>query len=480
MNNYKRIVALLIFLATVVFNSNGVNVKDYGAKGDGISDDTKSIISAVSNAEDGVVIFPRGRYRITESIEITFEKTGRIGLKGVGGTASVIMEGSGPAFRITGSHKGTSSPESVIDKVWMDERMPMVSELEIVGAHPEADGIEIAYALKPVISKVLIRDVRYGIRLTSRNRNVLIESSHIYNCSEIGIYLDAVNIHQMNINNCHISYNKKSGLKVEASEIRNFQVTGNDIEYNCEEGSGISADIWIDTSKRGSSLREASITGNTIQAVPTPGGRNILLTGSMETMNKIGLLSITGNHISNHTVNIHLQNVRGISISGNTFVRGYDRHIIAENCQNLVISSNVFDHNDDYFPPQLVAKGGIIMKKVQNVILGDNIIQGVEHPGAIELYDGREISVSSCQIIDQLYQGIRVEGCTRLNINGCLIRSDKNGGDRIVPAGIYFTGNCENVSVNNNILDTGLKKAIVNETQNKISLQSNMTIYSGK
>jgi hypothetical protein len=480
MNDFKRCIALLFFLLSAVLATYGVNVKDFGAKGDGISDDTKSIISAVTKADDGVVIFPRGRYRITETIEIDFEKTGRTALMGVGGTASIIMEGSGPAFRITGSHKGTSSPASVIADVWMNERMPIVSELEITGAHPEADGLEIAFTLKPVISKVLIRDVRYGIHLTSRNRNVLIESSHIYNCSKIGIYLDAVNIHQMNINNCHISYNKESGIKVKASEIRNFQVTGNDIEYNCKEGAGICADIWIDTSAKGSSLREASITGNTIQAVPTPGGRNILFTGSDDTMNKIGLLSITGNHISNHTVNIHLKNTRGITITGNTFVRGYDRHIVAENCRNLVVSSNVFDHNDDYFPPQLAAKGGIIMQKVQNVILSDNIIQGVEHQGAIELYDGNEISVSSCHVIDHLYQGIRVSDCTRLNINGCLIRTDKRDGDQVSQAGIFFTGNCTNVSVSNNMIDTGVKRTIVNESQNKISLQSNMNIYRGK
>jgi parallel beta-helix repeat protein len=386
------------------------------------------------------------------------------------------MEGSGAAFKIIGSHSGTSNPESIVDDVWRNERMPTISEIEITGSNPEADGIEISYALKPIISKVLIRDVRYGIHLTTRNRNVIIESSHIYNCAKVGVYLDAVNIHQININNCHISYNKESGIKVEASEIRNLQITGNDIEYNCEKYSDTSADIWIDTSKEGSSLREASITSNTIQAVPTPGGRNILLIGNGETTNKIGLLSITGNHISNQTVNIDLKNIRGVNIVGNTFIRGYDRHIFAENCQNLVISSNIFDRNDDYFPPELVAKGGIIMGKVQNVILCDNVIQGVEHLGAIELYNGSDISISSCHIIDQLYQGIRVKDCTGLNINGCTIKTNKKENKRIVQVGIYLTGNCKNVSVSNNLLDTGQKKTIVNETQNKIFLQSNMRI----
>lgn len=480
MSGYCKFIILKIFLLFTILNSNGVNVKDFGARGDGLNDDTKAIVKALSAAYDGVVVFPAGQYRITESIEVEFERTGRIGFKGAGGAASVIMEGSGPAFRITGSHKGTSNPGSVTEEVWLNERMPIFSELEIAGAHPEADGIEIAYTLKPVISKVLIRNMRYGIHLTSRNRNVIIESSHIYNCSKVGIYLDAVNIHQMNINNCHISYNKISGIKIEASEIRNFQITGNDIEYNCEENSEICADIWIDTSKKGSSFREASITGNTIQAVPTPGGRNILLSGSRETMNKIGLLSITGNHISNHTVNIELQNVRGVSISGNTFIRGYERHIISENCQNLVISSNVYDHNEDYFPPHLDAKGGIIMKKVHNVILNDNIIQGVEHSGAIELYDGHQISVAGCHIVDQLYQGIRIEDCSGLIINGCFIKTDREGKEKTVPAGIYFTGNCKNIQVSNNILDVGLRKAIVNESRNSVSLKSNMSIYREK
>ncbi len=196
-------------------------------------------------------------------------------------------------------------------------------------------------------------------------------------------------------------------------------------------------------------------------------------------MNKIGLLTITGNHISNHTVNIHLRNVRGISITGNTFVRGYDRHITAENCSNLVVSSNVFDHNEDYFPPSLVAKGGIIMEKVQNVILSGNIVEGVEHRGAIELYNGKEITVSSCQVIDHLYQGITAEDCSGVNINGCLVRTDKRGEEKVTPAGICFTGHCNNVSVNNNILDVGLKRSIVNKSQNKISLQSNINIYGG-
>lgn len=163
---------------------------------------------------------------------------------------------------------------------------------------------------------------------------------------------------------------------------------------------------------------------------------------------------------------------------GNTFVRGYDRHIITENSQNIIIGSNVFDHNDDYFPPQVEAKGGILMKKIKNMILSDNIIQGAEHASAIELYDAQEISVSNCQIINYLYQGISINECSHVNINGCLISTEKKGEAPAVTAGIYLTGDCQYVSIQNNIFDVYLKKDIVNNAKSKISKKSNTFIYN--
>src|SRR5690606_18672628 len=55
-----------------------VDVKNFGAKGDGITDDTEAIRDAITGAEDGVVEFPRGSYRITQNIEINFSQSGRV------------------------------------------------------------------------------------------------------------------------------------------------------------------------------------------------------------------------------------------------------------------------------------------------------------------------------------------------------------------------------------------------------------------
>ncbi|MDD4107744.1 MAG: right-handed parallel beta-helix repeat-containing protein [Prolixibacteraceae bacterium] len=465
MCNINKTILLLLMPFFIAATSGAINVKDFGARGDGANDDTQSIISAINNAEDGVVNFPSGRYRITKTVEINLVETGKIGLKGVGGSATVIMEGAGPAFKFIGSHtKGSASPLTVSDQVWERERMPLVSCIEITGGHPDACGLEFTGTFQAIISSVFIREVKTGIHLTGRNRNIIIEGCHIYDCRKTGIFLDALNLHQINISHCHISYNKESGIKVSRSEIRNFQITGNDIEYNYDTNADVSADIWIDCSEKGSSVREGTITGNTIQAIPSPGGCNLLFEGENNNPDKIGLWNISGNHISNQTFNIKFNNVRGVSITGNTFIRGFDRHILAENCKNLVIGSNVFDRNKDYFPPDLEADGGVLLKNISNIVFSDNILQGVDNHASLEIEGGEGISVSNCQLTDIKNLGIKVENSSKLHINGCLLTSQTSAEGTELIGGIYIGKGVRNFSVNNNIFSLGNKKGIINNS----------------
>src|SRR5690606_27574007 len=121
--------------------------------------------------------------------------------------------------------------------------------------------------------------VRHGIRLTGRNRNVLITHCHVYYNTGVGIFMDELNLHQINIIGCHISYNRLGGIRIEKSEIRNLQITGNDIEYNNHRVHGtdpeITAEIYIDTTTPKASVAEVTIVSNTIQATESAGGCNI-------------------------------------------------------------------------------------------------------------------------------------------------------------------------------------------------------------
>lgn len=467
---------VLIWSLMTVSSLFAGNVKEYGAVGDGQHDDTKAIEAAVNHCDDGVLVFPRGEYKITKPIELNLSKTGRMGIRGEGGTASIIMSGGGAAFRIIGSHNGTADPNTIRKEVWQNERMPIIQDIEIVGEHPDARGIEISNTFQIALRSVLVRNVKYGIHFTSLNRNVLIESCHVYDCSEIGIFLDRVNIHQMNINNSHISYNDRSGIKVEGGQIRNFQITGNDIEYNYALDGKQSADIWIDNSMEGSSVREGSITGNTIQAIISDSGCNILFEGQKEAPNKIGLWSITGNHISNQAFNIHLKYVRGISISGNTFIRGSERHILIENSRNITLGTNIFDRNLDYFDGKADHKGGVRIENSENIIFDNLILEGIHQQGAIEVVKGNEVSISNCQIKNPKQHGIYLEDSKQVIINGCLISGDKDSFQNST-AGIYLNALSNGILISNNMFKLGKDINMVNQKESKeILMNGNIRI----
>ncbi len=60
----------------------GVSVKDLGAKGDGVTDDTQAFLATIARVERGAIEVPPGRYRITGFLEIT--------------RSGVVLRGAGP------------------------------------------------------------------------------------------------------------------------------------------------------------------------------------------------------------------------------------------------------------------------------------------------------------------------------------------------------------------------------------------------
>src|SRR5579871_4418622 len=61
-------------------------VREFGARGDGKSDDTAAILHALERG-DGALVFPRGDYLITRPLVIPLDRLGRLGVTGQGGTA---------------------------------------------------------------------------------------------------------------------------------------------------------------------------------------------------------------------------------------------------------------------------------------------------------------------------------------------------------------------------------------------------------
>lgn len=429
------------------------NVRDFGALGDGRNDDTDAIEHAIADG-DGLIEFPRGDYRITRTLTVEPNKSGRFALSGQGGTAKLIMAGSGPAFHLIGTHGGTADPGGFKPPVWMHQRMPTVMNLEIEGAHLEADGFLIEGIMQPTFEGVLLRKLRQAIHIRDRARNVLISHCHIYDNREIGIHLDNVNLHQVIITGNHISYNPVAGIKMVGGQVRNVQITGNDIEYNYdrkEKELRDSADILIDCRPEGASINEMTIASNTIQAVPSPGGANIRVIGNEEeTLNSAGMLSISGNLIGSQETNIHLVRACSTVISGNMIYAAHNRNVQIEDSRNIVLGANSIDHNTDLNLDRQLATGVRIQGSrdisLTGVQIKDAIAGKHTHPNAeplersalIEIIDCQRVTATGLHIIDGTPYGIDVSDSSDVNISACTVLEARE--DKLSKAAVRWTG----------------------------------------
>jgi hypothetical protein len=414
------------------------NVREFGAQGDGQHDDTAAIQHALEMG-DGTLEFPRGEYRLTHPITVDLTKTGRTGLSGDLGTAKLLMDGPGPAFEFIGSHQKTADPNGFRPEQWQFERMPTVQDIEIEGRHPEADGLRFRGVMQPTLSGVLLRQLRHGVHITERARNVLITGCHIYHNTGIGVFLDRVNLHQCNITGSHISYNRLGGIRIENSEIRNLQITGNDIEYNnnrafaVPDADGIpTAEVYIDCGETGS-IREGTIASNTIQATYSPNGANIRMIGQATAeSHKAGMWTITGNLIGSQATNVHLTSVRGVTIVGNYVYSGHHRNLLLEHCRNIVVSGNNFGHNPDYRDKMLCT--GIRLDdcwdclltglQIEDAVEGRHTVvdaQAIVRSGVIELVNCTRVNCQGVQVKDGSPVGWLVQNGSDIVLTGCTV-----------------------------------------------------------
>lgn len=413
------------------------NVRDFGAAGDGQTDDTEAIRHALADG-GGLIEFPRGDYRITKPIVVDLAKFSRTSLQGEGGTAKIIMAGAGPAFFFVGSHDKSADPTGFKPEVWQHERMPLVNNLEITGEHPEADGIRLEGVMQPTLTGVLIRKVRNAVHLTRRCRNVLISHCHIYQNTGIGVFFDHVNLHQTIITGNHISYCRLGGVRIQGGEIRNLQITGNDIEYNNNRAFSVpdadgepTAEIYIDVED--GSIREGTICSNTIQATYSPNGANIRFIGSGSKGNhRVGMWSIAGNLIGSQAINIHLTSALGFAISGNYIYSGHERNIVIEGSRSIAIGANTLGHNPDYGDKELSTGIRLVDCEdctitgllIQDALAGQNTVANTvptKKEGLVELVRCRRLNLTGCQILEGTPNGLVVEDCADTLITGTSI-----------------------------------------------------------
>ena len=418
-------------------------VRDFGAVGDGVADDTEAIQKAV-DAGIGDVGFPRGVYRVSRTVVVDLDEVGPTSLIG-SGTARLLMTGAGPAVKFIGTHGGTADPKSVEDNVWQRQRMPTVDGLEIIGGHEQAVGIEATGTMQMTITRVNIRDSLHGIHLTTRNRNVLIANCHLYENRGAGLYLDDVNLHQINVSNSHISYNAAGGIVVRAGNVRNLQVSGCDLEGNMpldrSEDDPPTANVLIDCTGGTAGTAEIAITGCTIQHTHNANdSANIRFIGLDAGDRRWGHLVIANNVLSDVQINVDISLARGVSIVGNTFWKGVQHNLLITDSTNVVVGPNVMDRNPRY-QDQASADDGVLLRDCQDSTITGLHINGVHRKQAgMILENCRRMNVTNCTILDCDTAGLLLKNVSDSRVSDCMIRNQSSEGQPWQPLEVIGGG----------------------------------------
>lgn len=323
----------------------------YGIKGDGVTDDTNALKAYIYNSSGFVTLRPRV-YRITDTIVLN-----TLYIRGFNGNGATIMLDNDTtdkeALKIVGNlpNSATADPDKTLQQY--RSASFTLENLRIMSKSGEnyiannsgifkGIGLKISKCNKPVVRSCFIYMLDKGIVVDGTNRDMIFCDNNIYSCYTSGIeFMSTCNLHQLNINNNHISYCKYNINFDNPSQIANVQIVGNDIETSRIYPTNITESdkrcIRINTS---GVFYEVEIVGNTLQGHGNSDGADhiIEIVGNGEIM-----MSICGNHLSNCAQGIiSITSATDISICGNTAnnTAGSFVHLAAGTIQRVAVSGN--------------------------------------------------------------------------------------------------------------------------------------------
>ena len=436
MNSNAALMFTLISLAFVTLAPKHTQAQwhktaEQVANFESLPDATDKLQSSIEK-QNGVLLLTEKYYRISRPLTLRLDKHGAASITSMTGS-TLIMTGPGPAISVQGNHTGTAAPKSFSVNTW-NERMPTLTGFEILGGHPQADGINLQPTVGAVIKGMSIRWCHHGIHLTTRNRNVIVSDCHLYENSGVGLYLDDINLHQINVSNSHISYNRGGGVVVRDGNVRNLHVTGCDIEGNMPDDTTETktANIWIDVSgskqDKSKSIAEIAITGNTIQHAANygakddktiaPGGANIRISG--KEIYPVNSVTITGNVLSDTSTLVDIRHSHDVTVTGNAFFAPMPNNLMVEHSQRVVVSSNTFN------PRQFVRPGIIQFSHCTDCILSNATLYHLATDrGGVRLSDCSGCLLSGL-IISECNSGILVNKTDNTTISNCRISGTKD------------------------------------------------------
>lgn len=169
-----------------------VSVKDFGAVGDGVTDDTAAIVAAVA-AANGTVLFPAGTYRVTSTITITKS----LQIVGEGRGSTIISHTSDiNVFSFVGFSSG-----------W---EIGNLSIKRVSGTATSGAAINIDTASNGMVDNVYIESTYIGVNVSS-SQSVVINKADVWYFKGQGIRFYGNNNNDVFVSNCFINGESSPG-----------------------------------------------------------------------------------------------------------------------------------------------------------------------------------------------------------------------------------------------------------------------------
>lgn len=345
-----------------------VDVKTYGAVGDGVTDDTAAIESAINSLSStgGTVYFPSGTYRCASSLDISHSN---ITLQGNGWT-SIIFHGNGvnnDVIRIASSKTNVTIRDLAVDGNKANQTTFSVG-IKTQGSN---DGLKIinVYVHDTFNSGILIED----------SQNILIEKCYLKDIGKTGsdtnfygVGIDFQQSKNWTVRNCTIEGTLSNGIHSKGTSPYNpinFVIEGNKI-------SGVITDqkscIHLEDAKDG------VINGNNLfdTADATFGINAIYVKGQTSTYSNCVISNNTASNISG----VFIENQSGGNvITGNrcksgTVTSSQNGIWVGAEAHDTLIVGNTIEQAEE--------QGIYVNGTNHNVTIANNIIKNTQSSGA--------------------------------------------------------------------------------------------------
>jgi hypothetical protein len=414
--------------------SDTVNVKDFGAVGDGTTDDTIAIQAAINAAFGKTVIIPAGTYIVTQIFGIS-----KVSIVGEGSGVSILMRKDNSPTQSILEFSGNNDFQ-IVDLTIDGNKFNQIvgaNSLVIVNCYSwEVIGCTLENAKT-------VAGYGAGIVVASGQNDSLIYRSKIKDCSIQNNDGDGIYINKewfLDITGCFIKNNGEGGINVlnyvfpPVANVSNYLI----IESNTCVGnnrSGITVSGYV----------EGGTQSNPIFGVNVPASREVIVSNNNCKDNKVYGIAYQG---TNGVVNSNNCELNG-SVSGGGGIL-FNANLSA--CTNNTLTNNKnygIDAGGAFY--SVTSNNTVVFAEgtgincgggANSIITGNNVLAlGSNQTGCITLFGVEGDGITP---FDQTAQGSK--------INGNILRVNNNA----LSGGIYCTRLPNAITIENNVVDCSI------------------------